>query len=64
MKEFGHLEELYVQQMEYVKTNLMTEIQCELWGGLSCIEEITAADSRELRDGTSNSRQTNIVLMT
>jgi len=49
--------------MVYVKTNLLTEIQCEVWVGLSCIEEITAADSRKLRDGTSDSRQTNNVLM-
>jgi len=41
----------------------MTEIQCEVWVGLSCIEETTTADFRELRDGTSDSRQTNNVLI-
>jgi len=49
--------------MEYVKTNLLTEIQCEMCVGLSCIEETTTADFRELRYGTSDSRQTNNVLM-
>jgi len=47
----------------YVKTNLMTEIQFEVWVGLNCIEEIITADYRELRDGTSDSRQMNNVLM-
>ena len=41
----------------------MSEIQCEVWAGLSCIEENTTADFRELRYGTSESRQMNIVLM-
>ena len=47
----------------FLKTILMTEIQCELWVGLSCTEETTTADFREHRDGTSGSRQTNNVLM-
>ena len=48
---------------KYFKTNVMKEIQCEVWVGLGCIEETTTADFRELRDGTSDSRQMNNVLM-
>jgi len=41
----------------------MIEIQCEMWVGLSCIEETTTADFRELLDGTSDSRQNKSVLI-